>query len=232
MLGILVLDNPPPRVRGDVGCADAVAFPVRYAKVEGATVDEVARHHDRMLLPLFIAAGKKLVDDGGVALVTTCAFLARWQSELTSELPVPVLSSALLQVPLVMRTLPAGREVGTVTYSAASLTPEVLTAAGVSPSAPIEAVSPGSHFADAMRNGALDLDPTRMADDVAAAARRLVGARPRIGALVLECASMPSYTPAVKAATEMPVFDAAQLIRWFYEGVTGIPVRHAPRDLW
>lgn len=232
MLGILILDTVFPRIRGDVGCAETFAFPVKYAQVKGATVDEVVQHHDRMLLPHFVAAGKALADEGCVGITTTCGFLVRWQQELARELPVPVLSSALLQAPLVERTLPEGRHVGIVTYSAASLTPEVLAAAGVNPYAPTEGVDPGGYFADAIRNGAATIDTARMAVDVVAAARRLVGAHPHVGALVLECANMPPYAAAVKAAVGIPVYDAAQLIDWFYAGVTGTPVRHSLRNLW
>jgi len=231
-LGILVLDTAFPRIVGDVGCAETFSFPVKYARVPGATVDAVVHHHDRLLLARFVEAGKKLADEGCVAITTTCGFLARWQAELARELPVPVMTSALLQVPLVERTLPEGRHAGIVTYSAAALAPDVLAAAGVNPYAPIEGVTPGGYFADAIRNGAVEADQARMAEDVVAAARRLVGAHPKVGALVLECANMPPYTAAVKAAVEIPVFDAAQLIRWFYAGVTGVPVRHATRNLW
>ena len=50
-LGILMLDTAFPRVPGDVGCAETFTFPVRYARVAGATVDEVVQHHERLLLP-------------------------------------------------------------------------------------------------------------------------------------------------------------------------------------
>ena len=39
------------------------------------------------------------------------------------------------------------------------------------------------------------------------------------GAIVLECANMPPYRAAVAAAARMPVFDAAQLVAWFRQGL-------------
>ena len=56
----------------------------------------------RWLAP-FTQAGRALADDGCIAIATTCGFLARWQEALAAALPVPVLTSALLQVPLVAR---------------------------------------------------------------------------------------------------------------------------------
>jgi len=231
-LGILTLDNPFPRIPGDVGCAETFAFPVRYAQVDGASVDEVAHGNDPTLLPRIITAGRQLADDGCIAITTTCGYLLRWQFELARELPAPVLTSALLQAPVVERTLPEGRHVGILTYSAASLHPDLLAAAGVRPYAPIEGVTPGGYYARAVRNGAGSLDAARMAEDVVAAARRLVGAHPHIGAVILECPHMPPYAEAVKAAVGLPVYDAAQLIRWFYAGVMELPARHSARNLW
>jgi hypothetical protein len=43
---------------------------------------------------------------------------------------------------------------------------------------------------------------------------------------------MPPYRDAVVAATELPVFDAAQLLGWFYRGIAGSSRRHARHDLW
>ena len=231
-LGILMLDTTFPRLPGDVGCAETFAFPVRYARVKGATVDEVVHHHDRTRVPDFVAAGRQLADEGCAGIATTCGFLARWQDDLAQALPVPVLSSALLQVPLVARTLPAGQRVGIVTYSASSLTPDTLAAAGVSPCTPLEGVDPAGYFASAIRTGSRVIAHDRMQDDTVAAAQRLVAAHRDIGAVVLECANMPPYAAAVKVAVGVPVFDAAELIRWFHAGVTGTPIRHPARDLW
>ncbi len=232
MLGILTLDTAFPRIRGDVGCAETFDFPVRYATPKGAVPELVVHRRDDSMLPAFVAAAQELVDAGAVAIATTCGFLARWQDELTAALPVPVLTSSLLQAGLVARTLPAGRRVGIVTYSAADLTPELLARAGVPAFSPVEGVDPAGVFGRTIRHGASALDRAAMAADVAAAARRLVGAHRDLGALVLECANMPPYRAEVEAATGLPVYDAAQLVAWFYGGLAAVGPRYARRDLW
>ncbi len=232
MLGILTLDTAFPRIPGDLGCPETFAFPVRHHVVQGANVDDVVHRRQATLLPLFIAAGRALASEGCVGLATTCGFLARWQRELTAELPVPILTSSLLQLPLIERTLPNGKRAGIVTYSAADLTRETLEGAGAHPYTPIEGVDPTGYFARAIRIGAARLDTVRMRDETVAAARRLIGAHHDVGAVVLECANMPPYRAAVEAAVGMPVFDAAQLVEWFHAGLTGVPARYALRDLW
>lgn len=237
MLGLLVLDTAFPRIAGDVGGADTFPFPVRQSVVQGAGVEGVVHAADRALLPRFVAAARTLQNDGCIAIATTCGFLAAWQDDLAAALDVPVLTSALLQWPLVQRTLPRARRAGIVTYSAQALTPAVLRAAGVPDDAPVEGVDPHGEFARTIRNGAATLDPVRMSHDVVAAARRLATRHRDLGAIVLECANMPPYADAVAQSLALPVFDAVDLIGWFYAGVArardtdrhGRPWRVVPR---
>jgi len=225
MLGILMLDTAFPRIRGDVGAVDTFDFPVVHERVRGATVEDVV-HRDRpSLVPAFVTGGQRLVDAGCIGIATTCGFLVRWQRELTQALDVPVLTSALLQAALVERTLPAGRRVGVVTYSAADLTPDTMITAGLAADTPVAGVARDGYFARTIRQGAASLDVDRMRADTVDAARRLVDAHPDVGAIVLECANMPPYRDAVGLATGRPVFDAALLVAWFHAGLAGRSAR-------
>lgn len=229
MLGILTLDTAFPRIPGDVGAPETFAFPVRVATIAGATPDEIVHRQRDVLLPQFVAAAHELAAAGCIGIATTCGFLARWQRELAAAIPVPVLTSALLQLPLVQRCLPQHRRAGVVTYSAADLAAAVLESAGADPSTPVAGVDPNGYFANTIRHGTDVLDRDRMAKDVVAAARRLASDHDNLGAIVLECANMPPYRAAVEAATQLPVFDAVQLISWFYAGIARTPPR---TDLW
>jgi hypothetical protein len=224
-----MLDTAFPRIRGDVGCAETFDFPVLHAIVAGATAEAVVHRPSRSFLPAFVAAGTALADAGCSGLATTCGFLARWQRELAAALPVPLFTSALVAAPLVAATLPSGRRVGVVTYSADALAPDLLAAVGADPATPVAGVDPDGYFARTIRHGAATLDPGRMAADTVAAARRLVGRHPDVGAIVLECANMPPYREAVRAAVDRPVYDAAQCIAWFHAGLAAHPGRG---DLW
>lgn len=219
MLGVLVLDTAFPRIPGDLGAPETFAFPVRHAIVRDAGVEEIVHRRGDALLPRFVEAGRALADAGCAGIVTTCGFLVRWQRELAGALPVPVLTSALLQLPLVAATLPRGLRAGVVTYSERDLDGDALAAAGAAPDTPVAGVGDESYFARTIRHGSTSLDRQRMEEDTVAAARRLVAAHARIGAIVLECANMPPYRDAVARATGLPVFDAAQLAAWFHAGL-------------
>ena len=225
MLGILTLDTAFPRIRGDVGCADTFDFPVRYATVQGADPEAIVHRASDDALPEFVGGARALVGEGCTGIATTCGFLVRWQRDLATALPVPVLTSSLLALPFIARLLPPHRAVGVVTYSAESLSPAVLKAAGADPDTPVEGVDPAGCFARTIRFGASALDREGMAADVTGAARRLVARETGVGAILLECANMPPYRDAVVAATGLPVFDAAQLVTWFYRALPGSPRR-------
>ena len=57
-LGILMLDTRFPRIQGDIGNASTFPFPVRYAKVPGASPRRVVKEGDPSLLGPFIEAAR------------------------------------------------------------------------------------------------------------------------------------------------------------------------------
>lgn len=217
-IGILSLQTRFPRIPGDVGCPDSYDLPVIVRQVPGATPDRVVHERAAGLLDAFAAAGRQLVAEGARGLVTTCGFLVLHQDALQRRLPVPLATSALLQIPLAERQLPPGCCVGVVTASAAALSPDHLAAAGADPATPVEGVDPAGEIARVFLGDAPDLDRDAAERDVVAAARRLA-ARARLGALVLECGNMGPYAPAVRAATGLPVYDAITLVRTVAAGL-------------
>ncbi|MEC4688215.1 MAG: aspartate/glutamate racemase family protein, partial [Nitrospirota bacterium] len=105
-----MLNTRFPRPPGDIGNPETWPFPVRYEVVEPATVGRVVTADppvDLLLAP-FVAAGERLVAAGARAITTSCGFLALFQAELTQALPVPVMTSSLIQVPMVQASLPRG----------------------------------------------------------------------------------------------------------------------------
>lgn len=232
MLGILTLDTQFPRIPGDIGAPETFAFPVRIVAVPGADVEGVVHRQDRALLARFAAAARDLASAGCLGVTTTCGFLARWQQELVDAAGVPVLTSALLQLPLVARCMAAGKRVGVITYSAPDLDPATLAGAGADPGTPVEGVGADSYFARTIRHGSTTLDRGQMAADVVAAGKRLRARHPDVGAVVLECANMPPYRDTLATQLRLPVFDAAQAIAWFYGGLPGAAPHNSRGNLW
>ena len=208
-LGLLMLQTRFPRPPGDIGHARTFDFPVRRKLVEGATPERVVRGDDPAVLRPFVAAARVLVDEGCGAIATSCGFLARWQRELQAALPVPVWSSALLQL---AEQQALGRRCGVITIEAASLGAAHFEGVGADAATPVEGITPGS----ALHRTLLEDLPTLDSDDaqaqVLAAARRLLARHAELDTLVLECTNLPPYADALRAATGLPVLDVVTLL--------------------
>lgn len=217
-IGILMLETRFRRFVGDIGNAETWPFPVLYEVVRGATPAAIVRAHEGTLLPAFIAAAQKLAAAGADGIVTTCGFLAFFQPALAAASPVPVATSALLQVPMVARTLPRGRRPGILTYDAAALTAPYLGAVGVDPATPVVGMPPGSGFRRAIAEGDMSVPYEVQEREVLTAAAALMD-RGDIGAIVCECTNMTPFSAALAERFAVPVFDAVGLVHWFYQGL-------------
>lgn len=197
-----------PRPPGDVGHPDTFAFAVRRRIVGGATPAAVVRARDPALLQPFIDAARALTDEGVDAIATSCGFLARWQGELQSALPVPVWTSALLHLAELR-----GQRCGVITIEAASLGADELRAVGADPATPVEGITPLSPLHRTLLQDLPSLDVDDARDQVLAAARRLQRRVPDLQHLVLECTNLPPYADALRQACGLPVHDITTLLR-------------------
>ncbi|CAN7457241.1 aspartate/glutamate racemase family protein [Bosea sp. LjRoot90] len=219
-LGVLMLEARFPRILGDMGNAATWPFPVLYRVVQGASPEKVVLKGAAGLLPDFVAAAQELVRLGAEAITTNCGFLSLFQRELAAAINVPVATSSLMQVPWVQATLPPGKRVGLVTVSAATLTPQHLTAVGVPADTPVTGTENGREFFRVLiRAEKEEMDIDLAEQDVVEAALRLIREHPEVGAIVLECTNMPPYAASVQAATGLPVYDIYSMITWFHAGL-------------
>ncbi|MHB8644392.1 MAG: aspartate/glutamate racemase family protein [Thermomicrobiales bacterium] len=222
-IGILLLDTTIPRPPGDVGHAATYPFPVLFEIVPGADPRRVVDEGARGLLDAFIAAAHRLVDRGVCALATSCGFLAIYQRELAAAVPVPVATSSLLQIPLVLGMLRPDERVGVITIDATALDDRHFRGAGVRDEdrsrLTVVGLERTAHLYPALVQGRQTLDLGAARAEVVAAARDLVTRDPTIGAFVFECTNLPPYAAAVQATTGRPVFDAVTLVTWLHDAV-------------
>ncbi len=216
MIGILMLDTAFERFPGDVGHPDTWRFPVRFRTVAGASAAQATTLTDDALLAPFLAAGRELVREGARGIATSCGFLVLYQRALAAALPVPVATSALLQIPSLAATM-AGR-VGVLTFDPASLGSAHLAAAGAPADTPIAGLLPESRFRGDVLGGPPSSFAAREAE-VLAAARRLREGTPDLGAVVLECTNFAPHAGAIRAALGLPVYDIVTALTWFEGGL-------------
>ncbi len=208
MLGVLMLQTRFPRPLGDIGHPASLPFEVRHRVVPGAAPAAVVRARDAALLAPFIQAGQALVAEGALALTTSCGFLALWQRELQAALPVPVWSSALLQL-----AGKAPQTCGVITIEAASLAAAHFLAVGADPATPVEGITCGSPLHRTLMQDLPDLDMADAQAQVLAAADRLLARHPGLQTLVLECTNLPPYARALQRHTGLEVLDVLTMLR-------------------
>jgi hypothetical protein len=222
-IGVIMLDTEIPRPLGDLGNARTLGFPVHYAPTSGAPVRHVVDRAAVGLLDSFLATGRWLIDVGARAITTCCGFLAIFQRELAEALPVPVATSSLLQIPLVLRLLQPEQQVAVLTIDRAALTAAHFDGVGVEGAlrerVRVIGLEHTEHlYAVIMKeDGPLVVERARA--EVVSTCQEAVAAAPEIGAFVLECTNLPPYAQAILEATGRPVWDAVTLVRWLQQGM-------------
>ncbi len=218
-VGILMLDARFPRISGDMGNATTWPFPVLYRIVRDASPDLVVRRGAEGMLSAFVDAARDLVRDGADGITTNCGFLSLFQQELSEAVPVPVVTSSLMQVEMVNRILPAGKRAGVLTISASTLTEDHLRKAQVPEGTPIGTTEGGQEFTRAILGNEEALDVEKARADNVEAALRLQKNHPELGAIVLECTNMCPYAADIRNATGIPVFSIVSFVTWFQSGL-------------
>lgn len=219
-LGILMLDTDFPRPIGDVGHARTWPFPVLYEVIADASPRRAMAETDPALLAPFVAGAQRLARNGVSMITTSCGFLSIFQPDLARSLPVPVLTSALLQVPLAAAQIGSDRTVGILTERPDFLTEAHFRGAGWSSrdiSIAVQALMPDALFPRIYGpklpdEPVPDVDARQLEDEVVGAGRQLVARQPTVAALVLECTNFVPYSQALRHATGLPVFDLYTLV--------------------
>jgi Asp/Glu/hydantoin racemase len=228
-VGILMLETRFPRIPGDMGNADTWPFPVLYKVVKGASPARVVRERANGLLDAFLEGARELADLGADGITTTCGFLSLFQDEIARHVGVPVATSSLMQAPMIARVLPPGRQVGILTISAKTLTPEHLATAGVAADTPVAGTDEGREFTRAILGDEPVLDVAAAERDIIEAGEALVRRHPQVGAVLLECTNMAPYASALREHLGLPVFDIVSFVTWFHAGLRPRDFGHPAR---
>jgi hypothetical protein len=216
-IGIIVLEERIPCPPGTPGNPTTFSFPVCYEVARGVSAAGL-RQAAPAGLEIFLAAAQRLVERGAWAIAGNCGLMIVHQEALARALPVPVLMSSLLQVPLIARMLAPDAAIGIIASGADSLSAEHLRSARAGAEARIVVASMEGkpHFAAAVRDELGELDFERVTAEAVEVARTLVAAHPEVKALLFECVDLPPYAHAVQEAVGLPVFDITTLIGHFH----------------
>src|ERR1700683_518856 len=129
-IGILVLNTRHRLVTGNVQHAGSFAFPVAYEIVKDVSVPALMCGDPEAAGP--IVRGALTLEAAGVkAIVGACGSFANYQLDVANAVQVPVFLSILLEVPLLLRALPAARQLGIIFATTASFTERARRQCGI-----------------------------------------------------------------------------------------------------
>lgn len=220
-LGILHLERglapgatPPPPSPGSLLNPATFNFPVITETVPGAWVENVVRG-DPTLEPAYVAAARKLVERGAIAISSTCGFTIRYQAAVATSVNVPVAMSSLLLLPVLLRQLPRQAKIAVLTYDSTHLGEDLL---GLDDPAErtrivIGGIEGGKYWHDELKRPPPPTDVAAVETDVAACIARLRAVHPEIAAVLFECAGFPVVAPTIRRIAKLPVYDITTLCR-------------------
>jgi len=214
-LGVLMLRTRFPRLPGDIGHPASFGVPTRHVVVERAVpasvVQDAAALRASGLAADFIAAARRLEEEGAGAITTSCGFLVLFQRELQQAVRVPLVTSSLVMLP---DLLAAEAQVGVLTISAQRLGPEYFAAAGVPPERMrdviVEGMPAAGEFVSAILGDRAEMNADGARGEAVAAALRLRRRAPGLHTLVLECTNLPPHAQFIEQATGLRTLSLLQ----------------------
>ncbi len=233
-IGILLFDKQPPIIPGGIRDACAHDFPVRMKMIPGVDNNPFPpiRGNNGELAPdvqATVQAAKEMEADGVCAITLGCGFFSLIQDVLADAVDIPVFSSPLMMIPLILQMLGKDKSVCVLTASKKLLSSDFFEAVGVTEEMPI-VVAGLDDAEDLPFNAAplgstsIEVDVDELRSDVVDAVQEAIKADASIGAVLLECASLPLFSADINQATGLPVFDYNVYIDMVYRAV--VPKRY------
>lgn len=189
-------------------------FPVILETVSGAWVENVVCG-DPTLESAYIAAARRLVERGAVAISSDCGFSIRHQPAVAASVNVPVAMSSLLLLPALLRQLPPPAKLAVLTYDSTHCGEDLLGVDDLAERARIVigGIEGGKYWRDGMKRPLPPTDVVAVQTDVDACVARLRAAHPEIGAILFECTAFPLTAPSIRRITKLPIYDITSLCR-------------------
>ena len=218
-LGILLLDGKIPRISGDIGNAWTFPYPVRYKVIQNVEFHNVSAGLTQEELEKFCKAASELEKEGCRAITTSCGFLGAYQKEISSAVRIPVITSALMQIPWILSTLSVNKKVGVISSNQSNINDRLLNSLGIKREDIIVTGLDGSPSFASMHGKNPSFDPEALCKEALSASEVFMQNRDEIGAIVLECTNLVPYSKAIQDYTELPVFDIITLSNFICSSV-------------
>jgi Asp/Glu/hydantoin racemase len=225
-IGVLQFPANIPMMPGNVGNATTFDFPVIYRQVNDIDIWALVEGRSSKEDMAKIIAGAKALEIQGVrAIVANCGYWANYQKEIGDAVSIPFMSSSLCQVPWMLNILKPSQKLMVVTLNVELLeNAPALEAVGVHDRSRLVIVS--GDKSDEYKRVAAEagaLNPQKFEREIVQVCKDALKANPDVGAILLECTELTSFSWAVQEATGLPVLDSITPIKWIHSIVVQRP---------
>lgn len=214
ILGLLCLSNVGVYHGQNSDFGPGIADPRRYEsqpllrQIPGAWAGNVVSG-DPACQDAYVKAAKELVQEGAGAITCDCGFTVRYQQAIAAAVSVPVSTSSLLLLPLLLSTVPANKKIAVLTADSRCLDAGIMANLGITQ--PSRLVVEGlEHTATYSymwaKKGEINVE------DVLADIDNIIDRvhqHEDIAAILCECTIFVRVSPRIRRATRLPVLDAA-----------------------
>ncbi|MBW5438493.1 hypothetical protein FXB41_28135 [Bradyrhizobium canariense] len=157
----------------------------------------------------YVKAAQELVKNGADAITCDCGFTVRYQHAIAAAVPVPVSTSSLLLLPMLLLNVPANKKVAVLTADSRCLDDGIFALLGIKERSrlAIEGLEGTATYSYMWaERGEIDVQAI-LADTDNMIAR--IRKHENIGAILCECTIFVRVSHRIRRATGLPVYDAA-----------------------
>lgn len=207
VMGVITLGH----IEGAPGTASHRAsfpWPTLWHSLTGTHLVSDALTASPRLYPQVLELAKDLVDQGADCILTTCGYFTPYQTDLVRDLPVPVLTSSLMQLPALL-AMAGTKRVLVVAANAKAVDDRCLSMAGVSDQRRVSILGlegPGAFREQVLEAGGLH-DVPAIIRQASVAVDAAVTHDRDIAAVLLECGDLCLAAPGLRSRPGPPVYD-------------------------
>ena len=210
---------------GNMGNATTFDFPMLYREMNANNVlDVMSDPPTQNFIDGALEAARWLELQGVRAIMGNCGFFGNYQNVIKEQINTPFYSSSLIQLPMMVPSLPKNKKVGVLTANGPLLQKVSaiencgLSAEDKANRIVIEGLENDKAFSKAMACDGAIYNPVEIEKDVLAGTKRLLKKDKDIAVILLECTELSPHAVAVQNMVHMPVWDYTTLTRWIYSG--------------
>ncbi|WP_318340064.1 aspartate/glutamate racemase family protein [Defluviimonas sp. D31] len=177
---------------------------------------------------LCIDAAAQMEKDGVRAIAMCCGFFSLIQPVVAEHVGIPIMTSPLMMIPIIHQLLRSHESVLVVTAAARLLSNDFFQAVGADLNDRVTMVgldNSACFNAMCMGGNKQSFEYEELRDDVLAAIAEGRARDPNIGAILLECTTLPAFAAELREATKLPVFDFVAFVEWMHRAV--VPKQHS-----